>query len=134
MQPSEVLAFLVADHVHRDPSTGKFFLLGTRSSIVAVAFPFTSSSLSVYASLIDGRDETPILLRVVDVDEAREAVLEFETPVNFLDPTEEVELAFVLNDLIFPEPGDYRFQLYAGGQFLRERRLIVIPSENPGNH
>ena len=77
--------------------------------------------------MIDGRGETPLRLRLTDVEEAGEPVLEFETTVNFLDPTEEVEMAFRLADLIFPEPGDYRLQLYAVGKFLRERRLLVSP-------
>ncbi len=132
-QPPEVLALVIADHVHRDDSTGKFFILGTRAAIGAAAFPFKCPSLAVYASMIDGRDETPMRLRLIDVDEAREPVLEFETTVNFLDPTEEVEIAFRLVDLVFPEPGDYRLQVYGSGQFLRERRFLVIPLENPGN-
>ncbi len=72
-------------------------------------------------------------LCVIDVDEAREPVLDFETKVNFLDPTEEIEIAFRLVDLVFPEPGDYRWQLFGAGQLLRERRFLVIPLENPGN-
>jgi hypothetical protein len=67
------------------------------------------------------------------VDETREAVLESETMVNFLDPTEEVDIAFRLVDLVFPEPGDYRLQFHAAEQFLLERRFIVIPLENPGH-
>jgi hypothetical protein len=132
-QPPEVLALLIADHVHQDETTGKLFILGTRASIGAANFPFNCPNLAVYASLIDGRDETPIRLRLIDVDEAREPVLEFETSVTFLDPTEEVEMVFRLTDLIFPEPGDYRLQLYGAGHFLRERRFLVIPLENPGN-
>jgi hypothetical protein len=132
-QPPEVLALVIADHVHRDDSTDKFFIMGTRASIGAAAFPFTCPSLAVYASMIDGRNETPLRLRLIDVDEAREPVLEFETTVNFLDPTEEVEIAFRLVNLVFPEPGDYRLQLYGAGHFLRERRFLVIPLENPDN-
>jgi hypothetical protein len=131
--PPEVLALVIADHVHRDDIAGKFFILGTRASIGAAAFPFTCSSLAVYASMIDGRGETPLRLRLIDVDESREAVLDFETTVNFLDPIEEVEIGFRLVDLVFPEPGDYRLQLEGAGQFLRERRLLIIPLENPGN-
>ena len=132
-QPPEVLAFVIADHVHRDESAGKFFILGTRASVGAPTFPFTCPSLGVYASMVDGRGQTVVRLRLVDVDEAREPVLDYETTVNFLDPTEEVEVAFRLVDLVFPEPGDYRWQLYGAGQFLRERRFLVIPLENPGN-
>ena len=132
-QAPEVLALVIADQVHRDEKTGKFFILGTRASLGAAAFPFTSASLAVYASLIDGHGETAIRLRLIDVDEGREPVVEFETTVNFLEPTEEVVIAFRLSDLVFPEPGDYRLQLYGAGQFLRERRFLLIPLENPGN-
>ncbi len=41
-QPPEVLALVIADHVHQDDSTAKFFVLGTRTSIGAAAFPFTA--------------------------------------------------------------------------------------------
>src|SRR5438105_326893 len=85
-QPPEVLALIIADHVHRDDSTGKFFILGTRASISAATFPFTCTSLALYTCMIDGRGETPLRLRLIDVDEAREPVLLFETTVNFLDP------------------------------------------------
>jgi hypothetical protein len=132
-QPPEVFALVIADHVHRDESTGKLFILGTRASVSAVAFPFTCPSMAVYVGMIDGRGETPVRLRLIDADEAREPVLEFETTVNFLDPTEEVEVAFRLVDLVFPEPGDYRLQLYGAGHFLRERRFLIIPLENPGH-
>jgi hypothetical protein len=131
--PPEVLALVIADHVYRDDTSGKFFVLGTRASMGAGALPFTCPSLAVYAGLINGRGETALRLRLIDVDEAREPVVEFETVVNFLDPTEELEIAFRLLDLVFPEPGDYRLQLYAAGQFLRERRFLVIPLEAPGH-
>lgn len=73
-----------------------------------------------------------MLIRLTDVDGVREPVLEYETAVNFLDPTEELEVVFRLEELVFPEPGDYRLQIHAAGQFLRERRLLIIPLENPG--
>ncbi len=132
-QPPEVLALLIADHVHRDEETGKFFVLGTRASIGAAAFPFRCPSLGFYAAMTDGRAETAVKLRLIDAEEAREPILEFDTTVNFLDPTEDVQVAFRLSDLVFPEPGDYRWQLFGAGQFLRERRFLVIPLENPDN-
>ena len=130
-QPPEVLALLIADHVHRDDETGKFFVLGTRASIGAASFPFRCPSLAVYVAMTDGRAETEVSLRLINADEAREPILEFDTTVNFLDPTEDVQVAFRLSELVFTEPGDYRLQLYGAGQFLRERRFLVIPLENP---
>ena len=59
--------------------------------------------------------------------------MDFDTTINFLDPTEEVEIVFRLIDLVFPEPGDYRLQLLGADQLLQERRFLVIPLENPDN-
>ena len=69
---------------------------------------------------------------MVDVEAEREPVLEHEAVVQFLDPTDDVEIVFLLNELVFPEPGDYRLQLLAAGQLLCERRILLIPLENPG--
>jgi hypothetical protein len=49
----------------------------------------------------------------------------------FSPPTDEGAGVFLLRDLVFPEPGDYRLQLWGAGRLLRERRFLVIPLENP---
>jgi uncharacterized protein DUF6941 len=130
--PPEVLALVLADHVHRDDLSDKLFILGTRSAIGARSFPWTHPVLAIYAALVDGRGETALRFRLVDADEAREAVAEEETVVTFPDPVTELQVVVFFSDLVFPEPGDYRLQLLADGQFLRERRLLVVPLENPG--
>jgi hypothetical protein len=70
-------------------------------------------------------------VRLVDVDDEREAVFVDERTVTFPDPLTEVEVVFPLPDLVFPEPDEYRLQLYADGQFLRERQIVLIQLENP---
>ena len=71
-------------------------------------------------------------LRLVDVEEARPPVLEHETLVTFSDPTAEVEVVFLLTDLVFPEPGEYRIQLHAAGQLLPRTAFSGHARENPG--
>jgi hypothetical protein len=51
--------------------------------------------------------------------------------VTFPNPVTEVELVVVLDEIVFPEPGEYRLQLFAAGQLWRERRVMVIALENP---
>lgn len=125
-QPPEVLALVIADHVHQDDMNGKFFILGTRSLIAASELPWSQTTLAVYVALTDGRGETEVKVSLIDTAEAREPVFEAETVVNFSDPIVEVELVFFLDELSFPEPGEYRLQLHAAGQLLRERRLAVV--------
>jgi len=96
-----------------------------------MTFPWSHPGITVYAALTDGRGETAIQVRLIDVDEIREPVWENQTEVTFPDPITEVELLGVLDEIVFPEPGEYRLKLFAAGQLLRERRLMVIALENP---
>lgn len=127
----EVLALIITDQVYRDEVSGTLSMLGIRSAIGATAFPWNHPRLSAYVALANGRGETSMRIRLVDSDEDRDPVFEDETQVTFPDPLAEIELVFKLSDLVFPEPGEYRLQLLAAGQFLRERRLVIIPLENP---
>jgi hypothetical protein len=128
--PPEVLALVLADHIHHDEQSGKLFILGTRSLIWASSFPWDHPVLAVYAVLVDGRGDLALRFRLVDVDEAREAVTEEEVEVTFPDPITELEITMAFTDLVFPEAGEYRLQLLVGEELLRERRLLVLPSEN----
>lgn len=128
--PPRALALLVADHMHRDDISGKLFILGIRYWLAATTFPWSHPKLAVYAALTNGRGNTEVKVRLIDVDEEREAVFTHDTHVMFSDPTVESELVFLVEDLIFPEPGDYRLQLFAAGQFLGERRIRLTLLEN----
>jgi hypothetical protein len=128
--PPEVLALVVADTVHRDDETGKVYIIGTRFTIHARAFPWTHPRIAAYMALVEGRGEVKLEIRVVDMDEGN-PIAQTEVMVTFPDPLDELDLAIFLSDVVFPEPGEYRLQLYADDQFLRERRLSLILRENP---
>lgn len=128
--PPEVLALVLADNIHRDGETGKYFILGTRYFIGAASFPYHHPALAIYAAFVEGRGETAFRFRLIDADEEREAVTEYNTVLIFPDPLIQMELAVVLTDLVFPDPGDYRLQLFVDDRFLREHRLLIIPLEN----
>jgi hypothetical protein len=125
-QPPDVLAMVLADDIHRDTDTGKFFILGTYATITAPAFPWTQPALIVYLAFTDGRGQTPLSIRLVDVEEARPPVFESNALLNFSDPLAVIEMAFYQPEVIFPQLGEYRLQLFGAGQFLRERRLFVL--------
>ena len=67
----------------------------------------------------------PVRLRLIDAEEDREPIFDTEQEFEFSDPRMIAEITFTLGGLTFPAPGEYRFQLWAGGEFLMERRLIV---------
>ena len=123
------LAMVVCDAIWQDPGTRKFTLLGTFSTIHGEKFPLRHNVLAVFVSLTDGRGKTPIRLRVVDVDEERNPVFDGTNEVDFTDPRMVFEIAYHGINLVFPEPGEYRFQLFARDEPLMERRVLVIPSQ-----
>lgn len=124
--PPEVLALVVADHVYRDDVSRKYHILGTRHWLASPDFPFTHPRLAAYVVLVNGRGDTFLQVRLVDVDEDQEPIRVEETMVNFPTPLAVREVVFLLDDLVIPEPGEYRLQLYGNDQFLRERRIFVL--------
>jgi hypothetical protein len=128
-QPPEVLAMLIADTALTDAVSGKHTIQGTFHTLTALEFPFRYPTLAVYVALTEGYGETPLQLRLIDVDEAREPISDTETVADFADPFAIVELVFVLSNLVFPEAGEYRLQLFGAGEPLVERRLYVSQDE-----
>jgi hypothetical protein len=129
-QPPIVLAMVLADTVLVDVATGKNTIQGTYQTLVAPAFPYTHAAVVVYVALTEGHGATTVQLRLVDRDEARPPIFELESQVSFPDPLTDVEIVFAQPGVVFPEPGEYRLQLFAGNAPLLERRLEISPEED----
>lgn len=127
----DVLAMILADGLHGDNASGKSFILGTYSTINARHFPCTKPDIHVYLALTDGHGRTTLKLRFIDVDESREPVFEHEMEVDFDSPLAVREVLFTRRHVVIPQPGEYRLQLFGAGQFLRERRVLVLPLSTP---
>lgn len=81
--------------------------------------------ITVYAALTDGRGKVKVVLQLVDADGENEPIFRGELDVDFVDPRMVAEIDFVMGGVTFPAAGEYRFQLFAGEDFLMERRLVV---------
>jgi len=130
-QLPHVLTLTIADVVHRDPGTGKFSLLGIYNAIAAPAFPCVHPAMGVYLALTDGRGKAPIVLRLVDAEEERPPVFNIAAVLDSRDPTQVMELGYSFQRLEFPKPGEYLLQFLAAGEPLMERRLFVVPVQQP---
>jgi hypothetical protein len=133
-QPPDVLAMVLADTVLHEVASGKFYINGTYSVIFANDFPVVYPLIVVYLAITNGHGPTPIKVRLVDVDESREPIFETEGVIEFSDPLQVLETVFAARGVRFPEPGEYRLQVFGAGQFLRERRLQVIPAPGTEGH
>lgn len=120
-----VLAMIVCDQVIIDVQTGKQSLIGSFSVINTAGFPLTYPSFSVYVALTEGMGETPLRLRLIDVDEGSPPVIDRNLKIRFADPQQICEMHSVFHNTTFRSPGEYRFQLYCGDTPLMERRLLV---------
>ncbi len=126
-------AMVLCDEVWNDRSTGKNFLLGTFSSIAAHNFPCQHPQIHVYVVISDCRGVTPIALRLLYLDPDQTSdkeLLETKMEVNAPHPLATGELVFKLSNVVFPQPGEYRFQLQCEGSSLTERRLVVTQAED----
>lgn len=131
-QPPMALAMVISDAIWIDPSTGKRTILGTFTIIGARSFPAVHPTLSVYICVTDGRGKTPLKLRIIDVDEENDPLFNSEIDLEFDDPRAIIEINFQINGITFPEPGEYRVQLFCVNEPIIERRLVVIDaSEKP---
>jgi hypothetical protein len=129
MTPPLAQTMIVCDAVHRDPSTGKFFLMGTFSTIFTRQMPCRHRRLCLFLALTECRGKTPIRVALVRVDPtggADQVITQTTAEVDSPDPLAVHELIMQIKEITFPEPGEYRFQLESAGELLLEKRLVVV--------
>lgn len=122
----DVIALLVCDQIITDRMTGKVSLIGMFSKVHGRRFPASHPQLCVFVAMTDGHGKTELVIRVVDANDARPPIVEGKGIVDFKNPRAIAHLALQFHGLTFPEPGDYRVQLWSGGSLLREARLELI--------
>ena len=123
--PPVLLAILVCDTVIDDRRTNKKSLIGLFNQITASEVPVQHPVLHLFVSLTNGHGVAEGEVRVVKSD-TEEAVTEMSGPIEFPDPMAVVELDFAIHDAVFPEEGEYRFQLSCNGSPIGERRFVVV--------
>lgn len=121
------LAMVVCDGHYRDPFTNKRTLIGTFSTLSGETFPIVHPHITINVALTDGRGHVPVLLEMVDADEERPPLIKFEGSVTFADPRHVIDMCFQTGVISIPEPGEYRLRLFAGGEFILERKIFAGP-------
>ncbi|MCK6457369.1 MAG: hypothetical protein L6Q92_12675 [Phycisphaerae bacterium] len=126
-----VLSMIVCDGVHRDPSTGKFTILGTFNIIGCRQTPVTHEVMFVYLALTDALGTTPLTLDLVSADETT-TIFKSEVSIDVPDPLVVVELPLQARNVTFENPGEYRLRLFCADEPLMERRIVVAKLPEPG--
>ena len=115
---------IVCDNVHRDQSSGKYFILGTFSTIVTTQVPCKHRAMCLFVSVTECRDKTPLTVRLVRVDGEGgddQALANVSGEITSPDPLAVHELIMQFREVTFPQAGEYRFQL------LSKEHLLILP-------
>lgn len=127
------LAMVICDGVHRDPTTGKFTILGTFSSFAAHSYP-AEIRFTVYFAVTDGIGPVTLRMQLVEasagaIDAQNEEIEEgrvfwIKIEKEFSSPFAVVEAALGISTPL-PHPGQYHCELWADDDLLMSRRLIA---------
>jgi hypothetical protein len=123
-----VLSMLACDHIWRDPSTGKWDLLGVFEWLHSDVEPLKDVALEVYAQLTNLHGSYEFQLAVVRAEDEKElARYALGARVNAHDPLRRLQLGFCVTRLTLPEFGKYVLRLLHDGQALHDLVLWALP-------
>ncbi|MBI4229278.1 MAG: hypothetical protein HY608_00425 [Planctomycetes bacterium] len=125
-----VLAMVLCDHLWRDPASGKVTLVGTFSAVTAREFPARHPEMALYAAITRAEGKMPVVIRVIKLQPQATVMAELSATVEFKNLDAVAEFGVDLQDLVFPAPGPYSFQVATGGSVLAERRVMLVQRSN----
>jgi len=123
-----LLNISLCDLVIRDQTTHKVSLISLFNELRANRFPCRHPRLHVYVSLTNGRGTYEGCLTLIDADSDK-TLASLRGPLSFRSPLQVVEMNFELNNIVFPHPGTYRFELLCDGEFVGARNLRAVKCE-----
>ena len=122
--PPVLLSAIVCDRVIFDRLTGMPSIIGVLQTISAVKYPARHARLAFFCELTNAHGRENITVKLVDVQKDDQIMLEQTVQSEFVDVRQVGGLGFGFEGIVFPHPGEYRFQIYAGTILLGERRII----------
>ena len=121
--PPILLSAVICERVIFDKVSGMPSLINIIQNLNAPRYPIRHF-LVFFCELTNGHGRTKTKIRIVDAHDEDKVVFERTGAVEFKDVKQVVTLAINLQGIGFARPGEYRFQLFAEGHLLGERRLI----------
>jgi len=122
--PPILLSAVICVRVIFDKISGAPSLINIIQNVNSPKYPVRYWQLVFFCELTDGHGKTKTKIRLIDDQEDEKIMLEQEGVVEFKDVKQIVTLAVSLHGIVFPRPGEYRFQLFAEGNLLGERRIV----------
>jgi hypothetical protein len=122
--PPILLSAIICERVIIDQLTQMPSVICVLQTITAPRYPARHAQLAFFCEFTNGHGKTKINARLVDVQQDDKVILEQTVEGRFADVKQVVCLTFGFEGIVFPHPGEYRFQVLAGTELLGERRII----------
>ena len=126
-----LLSAITCNRVIFDKMSGMASIIDIVQTINAPRYPARHWQVVFFCEMTTGHGKTQAKIRLVDVEEDEKVIFEQEGMVEFKDVRQNVTLAMNLQGIVFPHPGEYCFQIFAGGRLLGERRITCRQVEQP---
>ena len=129
--PPVVLSAIICDRVLFDAPTKTSSIIGIIDRIFSPQYPIRFPRLFFFAEMTNGHDTTELEVRLVDMQNDEKIIVQQKNSVKFQDVRSIVSVVLAFEGLVFNQPGEYCFQLFAAGQLLATRRLTCILLKQP---
>ena len=129
--PPVLLSAIICNRVLFDKVSSMPSIIDIIQNINSPKFPVRYGQLVFFCELTDGHGLTKLKIRLVDIQNDEKVIFEKDGPVEFSDVKQVLTLALNLQNIVFPQPGEYRFQLFAEEKLLGERKIICRKVELP---
>ena len=129
--PPVMLSLMICDQVITDAKTQKNSLIGIFENLGAFKFPTRHPKFTLFAQFTNGRGTVDLSVRIVHLRDDENELFSTHGPLGFSDIREVKSFVFEVNGFKFPEPGEYRIQVFSNGEILGERRIACRIIEKP---
>ena len=118
-----LLSAITCNRVIFDKVSGMPSIIDIVQTIDAKSYPARHAQIVFFCEMTNGHGTTDVKISLVNTQDEEKVVFEREGKVRFENVKQIVTLAMNLQGIVFPCPGEYRFQLFGGGNLLGERRI-----------
>jgi len=132
VEPPTLRALVLADHIYRDPSTGKMFILGTFNRLFVRKVGDNEDfgrETQAYVCLTNLRGSVGLHLCYRDLKTNEVLMQTRPIPVKSNDPFAILEIVLPVPPFPMPHSGVYTFELHAGSDMIGSVRVAVVRLE-----
>lgn len=121
----EARGLVVCDRIDVDPNSKNVSLVNCFSRLHVGQFPSAPVNFGVYSALTGGLGRVVMRVMVSRLPDNRLAYSR-DLPVEFKDRVEETRFVLRLQQVVFPEPGQYVVELLADGEWVAQSVVSVV--------